>query len=270
VRLVALVVALGMAAAVAWVHYTVPDALPIPVNRMAAWKDEPTRQTGVGRDTAWWSVVWTALPPFFPLYCVILVGAAALGFATPVYCVMLLFVPVMIRQRTTWLTALPVSNRQRLRLIVLPTVMVFVACIEAGRVLQLAVLERQAQLSGDWRVWLIDAVVLMVSGVIVLLLTQVDGALARWRRGPVALFLRELVTLPVAVILAADIVLRVRGTEGIAALATRTLHETAASSAVFAWGVLVLAIALLVTAYALLEHQFRRSGTLGNAGAQAA
>jgi hypothetical protein len=270
VRLPLLALALGTAGIVAWIHYTVPDALPIPSNRRADRTHEPERRTGVGRDTAWWSVVRTALPSAYPLYCVLLIGAAAVGITMPLYCVILLFLPVVMRQRTSWLTALPVSDRQRLRLIVLPTVVAFVACIEVGRVLQLAVLERQAQLSGDWRVWLIDAVVLMVSGVIVLLLTQVDGALARWRRGPVALFLRELVTLPVAVILAADIVLRVRGTEGIAALATRTLHETAASSAVFAWGVLVLAVALLVTAYALLEHQFRRSGTLGNAGAQAA
>jgi hypothetical protein len=36
------------------------------------------------------------------------------------------------------------------------------------------------------------------------------------------------------------------------------------------WSVLVLAVMLLVTTCALLEHQFRRSGTSGNADVQAA
>lgn len=260
-RLAALAVALAAAGAVAWVHFTVPDALPIPFYRMAGRKDRPERKTGAGRDTAWWSVVRTALPPSFALYCVLLFGAAAVGFATPVYCIVLLFLPVMIRQRTTWLTALPVSHRQRLRLIVLPTVMAFVACIELGRVLHLSVPGRQEQLFGDWRLWLIDAAVLMVLGLIVVLLAEVDGALARWRRGAVALFLRELATLPVAAVIVVDIVLRLRGTEGIAALTARALHDTAGSSAVRAWSVLVVAVTLLVATYALLEHQFQRSGT---------
>jgi len=63
---------------------------------------------------------------------------------------------------------------------------------------------------------------------------------------------------------------RMRGTEGIVAVATRMLHETAASSTVHTWSVLVLAVMLLVTTCAMLEHQFRRSRTSGGAGVQAA
>jgi hypothetical protein len=48
------------------------------------------------------------------------------------------------------------------------------------------------------------------------------------------------------------------------------LHETAASSTVHPWSVLALAVTLLVTSCVLLEHQFRRSGTSGNADVQAA
>lgn len=265
-----LALALGAAGAVAWVHYGVADALPIPLHRMAAWKEEPERAKGVGRDTAWWSVVRTALPPAYLLYCAVLLGAAAVGFATPVYCVVLLFLPAMIRQRSEWLTALPVSPRQRLRLIVLPTVVVFVACIELGRVLHLLGLGRGEQLSGDWRVWLIEAAVLMVLGAGVVLLIDVGDVLSRGRRGVVGELLGELTIVPVAAVVVADILPRVRGTEGIAALTTRTLHDTAASSAVHAWSLFVLAVVLLVTVYALLELQFRRSGTAGGAGAQAA
>jgi len=270
VRLATLALALGAAGAVAWVHYAVSDALPIPFHRMAAWKDEPERETGVGRDTAWWSVARTALPPSYLLYCAVLVGAAAVGFATPVYCVVLLFIPAIIRQRTAWLTALPVSPRQRLRLIVLPTVVAFVACIELGRVLQLLGLGRGEQLSGDWRVWLIEAAVLVVLGLIVMLLTEVGDVLSRGRRGVVGDLLGELTIVPVAAVVVADILPRVRGTEGITALTRRTLHDTAASSAVHAWSLLVLAVVLLVTVYALLELQFRRSGTADGARAQAA
>jgi hypothetical protein len=261
VRLPLLALALGTAGIVAWIHYTVPDALPIPSNRRADRTHEPERRTGVGRDTAWWSVVRTALPSAYPLYCVLLIGAAAVGITTPLYCVILLFLPVVMRQRTSWLTALPVSDRQRLRLIVLPTVVAFVACIEIGRVLQLAVLERQGQLSGDWRVWLINVVVLLVLGLMVVILAEVDGILSRGRRGAVALLLRELATLPVAAVVVADIVSRMRGTEGITAITTRMLHGTAEGRALHTWSPLVLAVTLLVTAYVLLEQQFRRSGT---------
>ena len=270
VQLAALALALGAAGVVAWVHYTVPDALPIPFNSTAARKDQPERTIAVGRDAAWWSVVRTALPPGYPFYCVLLFGAGAVGVATPIYCVVLLFLPVMIRQRTAWLTALPVSYRQRLRVIVLPTVVAFVACIGLGRVLQLSVLGRPEPLSGDYRLWLIEAVVLMTLGVVVMLLSEMDGAVSRRRRGTVALFLRELATLPVAAVLAADIVLRLRGTDGLAALTARTLHDSDGSSALHAWSVLVLAAMVLVTACALLEHQFRRSGTLSRADAPTA
>ena len=269
-QVIALVAALGVAAVVAWVHYTVPDALPIPVNGRDARKHEPERKSGAGTDAAWWSVIRAALPPGYLLYCAALFGAAVMGIATPLYCVILLFLPAMIRRRREWLPALPVWDGQRLRLIMLPRVVVFVACIEVGRVLQLSVLKRQEQLAGDWRAWLIDAAVLMVVGVIVVLLTEVDGVLSRRLRGPFGLLLRELATLPVAAIIAADIVMRLRSTDGIVAYTTRTLHDTAASSVVHAASVLVLTATLLVTMYALLEHQFRRYGTSGNAGAQAA
>ena len=129
---------------------------------------------------------------------------------------------------------------------------------------------RGEQLTGDWRVWLIEAVVLMTLGVVVVLLSEMDGVVSRRRRGTVALFLRELATLPVAAVIAAEIVLRLRGTDGLTALTARTLHDTAGSSAVRAWSVLVLAAMVLVTACALLEHQFRRSGTLPRADVQAA
>jgi hypothetical protein len=165
---------------------------------------------------------------------------------------------------------LPVSYRQRLQLIVLPTVVASVACIMIGRALRLTVLARQEQLSADYRLWLIDAAVLMILGVMVVLLTEVGDALSRRRRGFVGLFLGELATLPVAAVVIADIVPRMRGTEGIVGLTTRMLHDTAASSAVHAWSVLVLAVMVLVTAYALLEHQFRRSGTLRDADMKAA
>lgn len=270
VQLAALVAAFVGAAAVAWVHYTVPDALAIPYKEVAGSKQEPERRAGTGADAAWWSVARTALPPGYVLYCVLLVGAAVLGMATPLYCVILLFLPVIIRQRTAWLTALPVSDRQRLRLIILPTVLVFVTCIEVGRVLRLSVLERQEGLSGDWRVWMIDAAVLMVLGLMVVMLTEVDGVLSRRLRGTVALVLRELATLPVAAVIAVDIMLSIRGKAGIIALTTRILHDSTASYAVHAWSVIVPAVVLLVTAYLLLERQFRRSGTSGNAAAQAA
>jgi len=201
---------------------------------------------------------------------VLLLGAAAAGIATPFYCLGLLVLPGIIRRRSRWLAALPLSHRRRLQLIVLPTVVASVACIEVGQALHLQVLVRQERLSADFRLWLIDAAVLMVLGVIVVLLAEVGGVLSRRRRGVVGLLPGELATLPVAAVLVADIVPRVRGTEGIVALTTRMLHGMAESSAVHAWSVLVLAVTLLVTAYALLEHQFRRSGTLPRADVQAA
>jgi hypothetical protein len=98
----------------------------------------------------------------------------------------------------------------------------------------------------------------------------VGGELSRRRHGVVGLLLGELATLAVAAVVIGDIVPRMRGTEGVVARTTRMLHDTAASSAVHAWSVLVVAVAVLVTAYALLEHQLRRSGTAGGAGVQAA
>jgi hypothetical protein len=99
---------------------------------------------------------------------------------------------------------------------------------------------------------------------------EVSGALSRRRRGVVGFFLGELPTVAVAAVVVADFVPRMRGMDGAVVLTTRMLHETAASSTVHMWSVLVLAVMLLVTTCALLEHQFRRSGTSGNADVQAA
>jgi hypothetical protein len=261
--------ALGAAAAGTWIHYTIPDALPLPINE-ARRRVDVAAGDGEERGPTWLSVVRTALPPTYSLYCVLLVGAAAVGTAALFYCLILLSVPAMIRQRSEWLAALPVSDRRRLLLIVLPTVAASIACIEVGRLLHLPVLVRQERLSSDYRLWLIDAAVLAVLGVMVLLVAEIGGRLSRRRAGPSALFLRELATLPVAAILIADIVRRDRGAEGMTAIATRTLHDMADNSAVHAWSLLVLAVALLVTAYALLERQFRRSGTSGEGAAQSA
>ena len=270
VRLAALALVIGVAGAGAWIHHTVPDALPLPINEGAGWIRVHEREAGTDAGTAWWSVVPTALPPIYALYCVLLVGTAAVGAATLFYCLVLLSLPGIIRRRSQWMAALPVSHRQRLQLIVVPSVVVSVVCIEIGRALRLSVLVRQEPLSADYRLWLIDAAVLMVLGVMVVLLTEVGGVLSRRRRGLVGLVLGELATLPVAAVVVADIVPRMRGTEGVITLTTRMLHGTAESSAVHAWSVLVLAVMVLVTAYALLEHQFRRSGTLTRAGVQAA
>jgi hypothetical protein len=269
VRLGALALAIGVAALGVWIHYTVPDALPLPINGRGGWKRVPGR-TASDEGPSWWSVARVAVPPIYALYCAVLIGTAAVGVATPFYCLGLLVLPGMIRRRTTLLPVLPVSDRQRLQLIVLPTVVVSVACIMLGRALRLTVLARQEQLSADYRLWLIDAAVLMVLGVMVVLLGEAGDALSRRRRGFVGLVLGELATLPVAAVAIADIVPRMRGTEGIVGLTTRMLHDTAASSAVHAWSVLVLAVMVLVTAYALLEHQFRRSGTLRDADMKAA
>jgi hypothetical protein len=260
-RLAALAIALAVAAAGVLIHHVVPDALPLPINERVGGRRVADRAAGTDAGTARWGVIRAALPPGYALYCVLLIGAAAVGIATPVYCVLLLVLPGMIRQRTAWLTALPVPDHQRLRLIVLPTVIAFVACIEAGRVLQLSVSGRHGQLSGDWQVLLIHAALLLVLGVMVVILTEVDGILSRSRRGAVALLLRELATLPVAAVVVADIVLRMRGTEGITAITTRMLDGTSESSALHARSLLLLAVTLLVTAYALLEQQLRRSGT---------
>jgi hypothetical protein len=269
VRLAALALAIGVAAACAWIHYTVPDALPLPINGRDGWKRVPGR-TASDEGPPWWSVVRVAVPPIYALYCAVLIGTAAVGIATPFYCVGLLVLPAMIRRRTTLLPVLPVSDRQRLQLIVLPTVVASVACIMIGRALRLTVLVSQEQPSADYRLWLIDAAVLMVLGVIVLLLAEVGGVLSRRHPGIVGLVLGELATLPVAAVVVAEIVPRMRGTGGIVAHTARMLHGTAASSAVHAWSVLVLAVMLLVAAYSLLEREFRRSGTSPGASVQQA
>jgi hypothetical protein len=266
----ALALALGVAGAGAWIYHTVPDALPLPNKEVAGWKHVAERETGTDADTAWWSVLRAALPPTYALYCVLLISTAAVGTATLFYCLVLLSLPAMIRQRSAWLTSLPVPDRQRLHLVVLPTVAASVACIEIGRALQLPLLVRQGALSADYRIWLIDAALLMVVGVAVVLIMEIGGELSRRRSGLLALFLRELAVLPVAAIVVADIVLHARGAEGIIAITTRTLHNTVESSPVHAWSVLVLAVMLLVTAYALLANQFRRFGTAGGAGVTAA
>jgi hypothetical protein len=269
-RVAALALVIGVAGAGVLIRHTVPDALPLPINERGGRKRIRDRAAETDVDPAQWSVIRTALPPIFALYGALLIGAAAVGAATLVYGIVLLSLPGIIRRRSEWLDALPLSHRQRLQLIVVPTVLGSVACIMIGRVLQLSVFADREQLSADYRLWLIDAVVLMVLGVMVLLLSEVGGAVARRRRGVVGFFLGELATVAVAVVVVDDIVPRMRGMDGAVVLTTRMLHETAASSPVHAWSVLVLAVTLLVTAYALLEHQFRRSGTLRGADAQAA
>jgi hypothetical protein len=139
-----------------------------------------------------------------------------------------------------------------------------------GRAVRLSVFAGQEQLSSDYRLWLIDAAVLVALGMMVMLLAEVGGGLARGRRGIVGFVLSELATFAVAAVVVADIVPRMRGTEGMIAHTARMLHETVASSAVHTWSLLVLALMVLVTAYALLEQQFRRSGTSAGADAQAA
>jgi hypothetical protein len=270
VQMAALAIALGIAAAGVWIHHTVPDALPLPINEGAGWKRASQRGAGTDTDTAWWSVAWPALPPIFVLYCALLIGTAAAGFATLFYCLVLLSLPGIIRRRSQWLVALPLSHRQRVQLIVVPTVVASVACIQLGRALHLPVLARHEQLPTDYRLWLIDAAVLMALGVIVMLLAEMGHVLSRPRRGVVGLLLGELATLPVVAVVVAEIVPRMRGTDGVVAVATRMLQGTAESSAVHAWSVLVLAVVLLVTVYGMLEHQSRRSGTPTDADAQAA
>jgi hypothetical protein len=270
VQLAALAIALGVAAAGVWIHHTVPDALPLPLNERGSRKRVAARPAGTNAGAAWWSVVASALPPIYALYCVWLVGTAVVGSAAPFYCLVLLSLPGIIRHRSEWVGALPLSHRQRVQLIVLPTVVVPAACVALGRALRARMLAGEEPLSADYRLWLIDAAVLMMLGVMVVLLIEVSGALSRRRRGVVGFFLGELPTVAVAAVVVADLVPRMRGTEGIVAVATRMLHETAASSTVHTWSVLALAVTLLVTSCVLLEHQFRRSGTSGNADVQAA
>ena len=261
VRMATLALVLGVAGAAVWIHQRVPDALPLPINEGGGWKRTSHVGSRAERGTTWWSVVPAALSPVYALYCVLLAGAAAMGAATALYCLGLVALPGWIRRRSQWVDALPVSPRQRVPLLVVPAVVVPVACIELGRALRLAVLERAAPLSADYRLWLIDAAVLMVLGMIVVLLAEIAGVLSRRRRGVVGVALGELATLLVAAVLVAELVPKMRGTNGIVAVATRMLHATAESSAVHAWSVLVAAVILLVTAYGLLEQQFRRSGT---------
>jgi hypothetical protein len=269
VRLGALALAIGVAALGVWIHYTVPDALPLPINGRDGWKRVPGR-TASDEGTARWGVIRAALPPGYALYCVLLIGAAAVGVATPLYCLGLLALPGMIRRRSQRLDALPVSNRQRVQLAVLAAVLASVICIEIGRALQLSMLARREVLSADYRLWLIDAALLMVLGVMVVLLAEAGGELSRRGRGLAGILLGELVTLPVAAVLVAEIVPRVRGTDGIVAITTRMLHGMLHSSAVNAWSLVVLAVTLLITAYALVGRLFRRSETADGAGVQAA
>jgi hypothetical protein len=199
-----------------------------------------------------------------------LVGTAVVGSATLFYCLVLISLPGIIRRRSEWVGALPLSHRQRVQLIVLPTVVVPAACIALGRALHVRMLAGEEPLSADYRLWLIDAAVLMMLGVMAVLLTEVGGAVSRRRRGVVGFFLGELPTVAVAAVVVADFVPRMRGTEGIVAVATRMLHGMAESSTVHAWSTLALAVTLLVTSCVLLEHQFRRSGTARGADVQAA
>lgn len=270
VQLGALAIALGVAAAGAWIRHVVPDALPLPINERGGRKRGPDRGVWTGTGPTWWSAMRAALPPIFVLYCAVLIGAAAVGTATLVYGIVLVSLPGIISHRVHWLAVLPLSDRQRAQMIVVPAVAASVACIMIGRALQLSVLTQPQPPSADYGLWMIDAAVLLALGVTVLLLAEVGGVLSRRRRGVVGLLLGELATLAVAAVAIADIVPRMQGREGIVAHTARMLHDTAASSAVHAWGVVVIAVVVLVTAYALLERVFRRSGTLTGADVQAA
>jgi hypothetical protein len=215
-------------------------------------------------------VIRTVLPTTYLMFCALLVFAAAAGNATVFYCLAILSVAGLVRERSAWLASMPVSDRQRLLPIVLPAVATAVACREVDWLLHPPAPARHAGLFPHLRLWLIDATVIAALGVMLLILAEVGGRLSRGRVGRSALLLRGLPILPMAALLIADVVRRYQGEEGSIAWATHGLHGIAERSAVHAWSLLVLAAMLLVTAYVLLEHEFRRSGTSAGAGVSAA